>query len=231
MESFSRCLRTCNLPMKTNFELTPLDSHSAYCKNLLAMLVSTLVKHIWKEIYLPKYLVVILDDDLIRWLKFEDFGISEVMGRTIKWLAYQIDRVIKAQINYLPKKAIRYKQPQVIWIGASNHHDFANNVTRKKFNDCISSIVDIFPNMKILKPIKGWDYNNHRLVAKNGQRLSGFGIEKFWMAVDSAIQFWDENRNNPINNSTHITTDLKSFKKFTKTQRNDRFHWNNNYNK
>ena len=85
-----------------------------------------------------------------------------------------------------------------------------------------------FQIWKALKPIKGWDYNDSKLVAKNGKRLSGYGAERHWFAIDSAVKFWDTNGFNPINRSTtndhgdHVNP--QHFYNSTGTKK-DKFHW------
>ena len=119
-------------------------------------------------------------------------------------------------------------------MGVCNHRDLNDNVLRKKFNDSLGSVIDIFPNMKMLKPIKGWDYNDNRLVAKSGDRLSGYGVEWLWQAIDHVVKFWDGNSLNPINvsfgdaqmsgNSNRTFLKSSGFKKKWKHGK-DRFHW------
>ena len=134
--------------VKSHYEVKTVDGNDAYSSNLLASLVNSLIKRIEREVILPNYIIIVFDDDIIRWCKFDEFGISEVYGRLTKWLAYQFDRAVKTQMDYLPEKSKKMSQPQFIWMGASNHRDLANNLLRKKFNDSLTSAVEIFPNME-----------------------------------------------------------------------------------
>ena len=129
--------------MNTNYELKNIDGNEAFNRNLLASMLNSLIKFITKNPTLPKYIVVLFDDDVIHWVNYEDYGVTEIYGRLMKWFITQVDRVIKSQNEYLPQKAKKHHRPYVIWMGASNHKDLADNIQRKKFNDCLASIIKL----------------------------------------------------------------------------------------
>ena len=140
---------------------------------------------------LPKYLVIVLDNDLIKYLNFYDFGVSEALGKLISYLMTEIDRMISSQRDYLPKKCKRYNMPAIIWIEASLHHNFNNNNVTEKFNASLHKMVNFHSNTYILQLKKGWDGLDRCLYLAESRRFTNEGLTMYWNAVDKTVKYVD----------------------------------------
>ena len=103
---------------------------------------------------LPRYIVVTLDTEMINASNYSGFGFTEVIKRLFKWLANQIDRIIRATKEIVPQKSKRKFEPQILWIGIPEHRDLTDNYRRRCTNDIIAEVLEEFQDMKLLKPIK-----------------------------------------------------------------------------
>ena len=56
--------------MQSEFSIKSIDGNKAYCSNLLACLVNSVVRTLTTDVYMPKYIVVVLEDDLMRWVDY-----------------------------------------------------------------------------------------------------------------------------------------------------------------
>ena len=70
---------------------------------------------------LPKYVVVILENDLIEFLGYSEFGVAGLLGEWIEYLAKNLAEMVKVKKEKLPKKAVKYKYPLFYWVAAPFH--------------------------------------------------------------------------------------------------------------
>ena len=140
---------------------------------------------------LPKYILVVLDDDLIEFLKFEGVGMSQMLGHWLTWLMKEFKSLIDKRKGLLPAKAKRHAEPCIYWFLAPLHWGFTNtkNESRKKLNFCMESILKGRSDMRVIrfKDKDIWDYNDKSLVTMN--RLTDVGLYTYWQAVDAAFKF------------------------------------------
>ena len=74
-------------------------------RSVLGKLRNSLVYAMNKYTKLPKYILIVIDDDLIRCVNFDKPGTSEIFGRDLKWLANEYHDAIITRKKYLLKKA------------------------------------------------------------------------------------------------------------------------------
>ena len=101
---------------------------------------------------LPKFIVCILDVDLIEYINFESYGISILLGEGIEWLVKEFKDMIETCKSQLPSKAVKPDYPQVYWMAAPLHMNFdeTSSNARKKLNMCLHSIMKQEPNMQVM---------------------------------------------------------------------------------
>ena len=77
--------------MKRNFEIFPQcnSRYSSNNTNLLSRLQITLANAINDRIKLPKYIVIVLDNDLIEFLNYCGFGVASIYG---EWIEHLVER-------------------------------------------------------------------------------------------------------------------------------------------
>ena len=184
---------------KENYEITAFCSSKYADKNTnaLSRLQIALANTLNKKIYLPQYVVVILDDDLIQYLKYKKFGVSTMYGTWIEWLANEFNTLVDTRRQQLPLKSKKEgrTEPQFYWMSLPAHRDFDEEETsmRTKFNLCMESVVKTFDNMRVIKPKAFWDRDDSDLMF-NGTTLSSYGNKQYWLAIDSALKFNIEKR-------------------------------------
>ena len=122
-------------------------------ENMLVRIQNTLAGAVNKSIALPKYIIVILDDDLITYLDYKGVGVGELLGEWLRWLMTEIEVIIKARKDQLPVKVKRDMEPCIYWCISPTHVNFSaqRNDLRKKLNFCLESLLKNRENMRILK--------------------------------------------------------------------------------
>ena len=160
-------------------------------QNLLSWLQNALAKAIQDEILLPKLVIVVIDDDMIKYFDFDGCGITKSMSQLVHTLMTDYDRYVSAQKDYLPKKAKRPGYPHFIWIEVPLHENFANNNDRIKFNKAVRDMSMLHDSTTSLKLKKVWDPSNKNLYMANARRFTNEGLSTYWHAIDSTIKFAD----------------------------------------
>ena len=137
---------------------------------------------------LPKYFIIVLDDDLITFLDFKEEGTATLLGSWIEWLSAKYEEMIKKQLRKLPEKG-KKKHPFLYWVAAPTHNYFSKerNDLRIKFNLSLESVIRGKNNMRIIKLKNVWETKNSKLVIND--RMTEFGLTTYWRAIDASFKF------------------------------------------
>ena len=151
---------------------------------------------------LPKLIVFVLDDDLIRLftkeLKSEAeeadihlSGFSKPMTRVLNHIMTHLERSIASFKENLPAKCLQAGFPQILWIHPPSHVLFSNNSLRYKFGKCLEELAKIHDNTFSLMLKKVWDPNDKNLYMADRKRYTVAGFRSYWEAVDKTIRYCD----------------------------------------
>ena len=138
---------------------------------------------------LPKYILVILDDDLINFLDCkEDEGIATLLGSWVEWLADQFDLLIQKRLEQLPVKT-RKVVPFFYWVATPTHSFFSKprNQLRIKFNLGLEAVIRAKENMRVIKLKTGWNSKDSNLVVND--RITELGMTTYWSAIDASFKY------------------------------------------
>ena len=175
--------------MKTRFEVTAFcnsrfDSNE---KNILIRMQNALITAMETQVKLPKYIVVVLNDDLIEFARFTGQGVSGIYGKYLTTLAASLKKLILERKTQLPIKAKRENYPLMYWVQAPVHRHLKHLQMRTKFNLCLESVIKNMQEMRTIKLKEVWKYNDSKLVC--GGELSVEGLSCFWRAIDASVRF------------------------------------------
>ena len=187
--------------VKSNFEF------HAYCgsryenseQNILLRMDKALMKAINMRVRLPKFIIVVPDDDIITFAKFEGQGAANLLGKYLDSLINNVQRIVEARHEQLPSKAMKVDYPIVYWVAAPKHVNFGvlENDLRVKFNLCMESIVKQKELMRVIKIKEIWQQDDVNLVNQDGVFTLDGAID-YWAGVDAAIKYnatkWEECR-------------------------------------
>ena len=151
--------------IKQTFEVQAFcnSRYSSSQQNLLARLQNSMALGINstnvldKGCRLPKYVIVVLDDDLISFLQFNKEGAATLLGSWVLWLADEFSTLVKERKDQLPSKC--KADPFFYWITAPTHQSFSRelNQLRIKYNLSLESVIRERKNMRVAKIKDIWD--------------------------------------------------------------------------
>ena len=241
--------------LKENFEVLPFCSSrfSDHNTNVVSRILNSFVVAINGKTYLPSYILLILDADLIDFMQYKKYGVSSLYSMWIEFLAKQLIETIDQKHGLLPKNARLIEPTQIYLVEPVNHSNFScqSRQMRDKFAACLDSVSKIYDNMRCLKIRHPWDKNDSNLVIDD--RITKAGLFVYWKTIDvsfclnfkkskeflirSKFRALKEGQQNVQNNkkatqllgtgcedTRSVTTDLvPAF--FRKHRQFNRFHW------
>ena len=139
---------------------------------------------------LPKYVPVVMESDIIRCIKYDKPGLTELYGLALHWLMDEYHEAIVARKGMLPSKAVKYMYPQVFVVALLQHKIFKDNMNRFRFNKSIEVLARKYKEVKVLRMERRWNYEDPTLVSQEG-RITDEGLLTYWASIDEAIQFWE----------------------------------------
>ena len=158
---------------------------------MLVRLQNSFAGAINKNVSLPKYILVVLEDDIITYLNYDGEGATQLFGDWITWLIEVSDTAISTRKEQLPIKAKRENEPCVYFTLAPRHHNFAmqRNQVRDKFNFALETTLKAkkSPHMRVIKLKNYWTFDDKSLVTQD--KITEHGLYRYWEAVDSAFGF------------------------------------------
>ena len=166
------------------------SKYASKIQNPLCRMVNSLVAAINDEVYLPEFILAVLDADLIDFLAFNGYGISTILGTWLEWLFTQFKSAINERKQQLPPKALKDDSPQVYWIAAPMHNHWSDEEfqMRIKFNNCLDSVAAVYGNwMRVIKLKEPWALDDSRLVVNN--KFTTLGLQIYWKSIDAAFKF------------------------------------------
>ena len=178
-----------------------------------------------KLLPLPKLIIIVPDDDIIKLISTEDMvkGFSKPVSRLLNYLMTEYEWVVAVFKELLPACCVQSYFPHFLWIQPPHHVNFKNNALRYKFNKCLDKVSKLHTNCSTLMLKKVWDPDNVDLYLKEQQRYTAEGFKAYWEAVDRTARYFDS--------IVLKKQDRKRFKKMNKASQGigqkDRFRWQN----
>ena len=141
--------------LKTAYDVSPWCSsqYSDKNTNALSRIVNSMIEALNSKFYLPDYVIVFLDDDLIEFLQYKKFGVAALLGSWIEYLAQFIVEVVETRCQDLPVKARPTDKTQVYFVEPINHSnfDYINQQVRQTYTNCLEATAKLHESMRVLK--------------------------------------------------------------------------------
>ena len=88
------------------------NDHRLASRSPLVRLQNALSSNLSRRGEIPKYIVVILEDDIINFLNYNDYGVTEMYGKLIDYLSKEFKATVNNfKTQYLPQKTRRSTWP------------------------------------------------------------------------------------------------------------------------
>ena len=116
--------------LKNNFEDSGFSNNrfNSVNQNVVSRILNTFITAVNdNNDVLPKFVVFILDCEIVNIIDYDNYGVSTMFGTLLEWLIKNVKDILEKAKAQLPDKAKKVNFPQVYWIGPFHHRSFANN--------------------------------------------------------------------------------------------------------
>ena len=172
-------------------------SAASRVKSLLARVLNSVIEGLNNKERLPKYVVVLLDKDLIENLDYFDYGIAEVLDECVYWLVKEINKAFETRRDDLRSKRAgalgTATEPCIIWL-AMIQHPIVNDGRMKeiyskrgKFNRALKDAVCKFRYHHIMYTENMVECGHFDQIGK----LTLKGKQEMWCEVIHQIKLFD----------------------------------------
>ena len=178
-----------------NFEVSVFanSANKTHMRSTLGRLRNLIMAAIKIKELLPKYIIIIIENDLIRCVKYRKPGIFDIFGRILRWLADEFHQAVMDWKSALPSRAKRNLYPQIFWTALPYHQNFKTTcINRHKFNQCLDTVANMHNEMKMLRIRRIWSNADSSVTPAEVITLEG--VERYWRGIDEAIEFWEIGR-------------------------------------
>ena len=213
---------------RENFDITGFFTNKfvSHDQNAISRLRNTFAAAIKDKVYLPKYVVIVPDDNILRYVNIAKLDYNSVsMGRLLNSIMSQFTKYVDIQKEHLPKKAWKVNYPQFIWIEAPMNDSFPNNELRLKFNKCMHHISKFHQNTTVLPFKKVWDPQDQNYYASESRRFTANGFAKYWESVNLTIKFVDTILTKKINKKKETKQENKEDQNAQQETTKNKYKW------
>ena len=156
--------------IKNNFDATAitagkLDSN----QSIIGRMKNTLVTSISNDPVLPKLIVKVPDDDIIKCMKSHTAGLTKAFGKFIDNVMLEHEKITACHKDYLDDKSKKPEYPHVLWIQPPMHNNFRNNMEREQFGQCVDRMCKFHDGISRFAAEKNLGWNRHDIIHQREQ--------------------------------------------------------------
>ena len=157
----------------------------------MSRIINAVTEGLNKRLRLPKYVIMILDQDFLKITKMYEFGVYHALKKSLEWLVRQISTlIVRKRTDLLDKKpgSLTQEFTQIIWVKMLKRPDIGDfsqiQALRPKFNKALEEV--LFEST----------YKEHYILTIEVDpsefttigTLSGIGKNSFWLEVDRCMK-------------------------------------------
>ena len=170
-------------------------------RSFLARIINALITGINDAVpqHLPRYILIMLDADLIREAKVFDFGVSRMIEDCIKWLLINVNMAIETRkadlMEKRPGAVSSTSEPRIISISMIKRpEDRAAHkqiyVLTRKFNNILEDVIAGDKRLHLMKPHVEQNQQNFDIWGN----LTTNGKTEFWKQVNQEMKRFDRGK-------------------------------------
>ena len=183
------------------YNITCLTEHKPVYNNnnTLARIINTLAKGLNEQPRMPRFILVVPDMDILRFINHFGFSVSQIIGKCLNWLIKNIDIIIESRKDDLRCRkpgALHSSELKLVWMKLFQHPNMKENQFRQvqdKFNNILEDILSTKKGHYIM------DISPHISFPANffprSSILNARGKDIFWLETDSMLEEFDYHKN------------------------------------
>ena len=153
----------------------------------MSRLANCITNAINSKTRLPKWCVIVVEDDLIKDPKIP----PEAYQKMIDWIMCEHEKATTRFRSFLPQKAKKYMWPLMLWLIPTLHVNYNNFQKRKSFIAALREAADDH-NVALLPLRQVWCHTDSTLFTARQQQYTNGGLNVIWSAIDRAVKYADQ---------------------------------------
>ena len=174
-----------------DIKLFHATSYNTHLRDFMARLHNTFAGALNDKTRLPRAIIIVLDNDMIKYINLNGYGISMAYGKLFHYIFSEFNKMIATRKDQFPLKAMKEHTRELLWINPPFHSSFTNNSQCNKFTKAMDTMAAIYADNWSLQLKRIWDTQARDLYLDQAHYYSAKGLVTYWMAVDCTIKFWD----------------------------------------
>ena len=180
----------------SNFETVLFNSHTRVeGQNTIGRLRNSLVNLVNQQTFIPKWVVVVVEDDIIKSFDATRTANQEsaYYGSVLEHIMKEHNTIMDEFKDMIPDKAKKHGWPFFLWVVPTLHEIYDNNSARDKFIRCLKMVENLHDNVISLELEQVWSSTDRSLFQPGTTKLSIAGYNALWKGIDKTIRYADIN--------------------------------------
>ena len=168
-------------------------------KNVMACIINSLIEVLNEnKTTLLRYLLIMPDADIMKFIDFYTYGVSTITGKCLSWMITTIKRIIEARKDELRKckpGAIAANEPKIFWLSMMNKPGVQLSdlyTVREKYNTILKDLLALRKHHYLININ---DVVSHRWHFISNKYMNVRGKERMWGEIVRSIEEFDYNKN------------------------------------
>ena len=181
----------------------------------LVRLVNCVIKGLNETAKLPRFIVVIPDQDIVKYVDCSGKSATIMLGAAIHWLITEMLKAVNSKKDELmrrrPGAVVLSTEPKFVWVKMINMPLVTKQMVkvRAKFNKLLENALVDKANHYIIDINQALSANQNYFAVH--RQLSGSGKVKFWRELDTQIEQFDTRKRSlrPVHQEMQQDKNLK----------------------
>ena len=165
--------------------------------NILMRVRNSIAEAFNRRYHMPRYIVIMLDKDVVESLNYFDPGETKLLGQVMDWISKEVQHCMEARCEdlYRTKAGAAYPGTKVVWVKMIPRKGKSTNYTnqelnildsRQKFNNILDDIAERKKQNHVMNIISLEDAHFDQFGSLNYQ-----GKIQYWKELDFLIKKFD----------------------------------------
>ena len=160
-------------------------------KSMLSRILNCITNIFNSQKVIPKWIVIILENDLIKSLSYTEFGATSAYGEVLRWLFEEVKKIHNEIRENVPFKVKKYEWPHIMYIEPTLHRAYSDNDMCKEFITSLNTVNATHDEAIVVKLQQNWKENDDTIFNEREHRFTIHGLQSFWRAIDNGIMYAD----------------------------------------
>ena len=165
-------------------------------RNIMTRFANTLIKASNDTLKLPRFIVVIPDDNIMKPLRYKKEDFKELVHESLSWIIRQMFRTIKAKKDFLRRRkpgVILAGEPKTVWVKMIDRINGRSKALamRNKYNLELEKALDGKEQHYILDVSAEMEEPG---FFDQFNQLNDFGKTNYWIEIDKQLELFDKHR-------------------------------------